>query len=121
MHGGKNFSQKVAQTAVFNTSRAVIGEDVPIPHRQPKPKPAPLMEHDKPFRPSHPPKKGYNSPLGAFPEYMENPLKPVTRKPEEEDDRKKFRPTHNSKSRPTPSVQTNLRNLKASFPTIFKR
>ena len=43
------------------------------------------------------------------------------RRMEEEDEKKKFRPTHNSKSRPTPSIQTNMRNLKASFPTVFRR
>ena len=117
----KPFSQKAKQTALFNSHLAVIGEDRPYPAREARPKTPPLMEHDKPFRPSNPGKIGYNKSLSPFPKYMEDPFKHVTRKMEEEDDKKKFRPTHNSKSRPTPSVQTNMRNLKASFPTIFKR
>ena len=79
------------------------------------------MEHDKPFKPSNPAKIGYNKCLGKFPEYIEDPKKPIERKMEEEEDKAKFKPTHNSKSRPTPSVQTNMRNLKASFPSVFKR
>jgi len=81
------------------------------------------MDHDKPFKPSNPPKRGYNKSLAPFPTYMEDPLKAVTRKPEDEeaDGRKNFKPTHNTKSRPTPSITTNLRNIKASFPTVFKR
>ena len=79
------------------------------------------MEHDKPFKPSHPPRVGYNKTLDRFPAYMEDPKKPLERKMEEDDDKKKFRPTHNIKSRPCPSVTTNLRNLKASFPSVFKR
>ena len=80
-----------------------------------------MMEHDKPFKPSHPGKIGYNKSLSPFPKYMEDPFKHVTRKMEEEEEKPKFKPTHTVKSRPTPSVQTNMRNLKASFPTVFKR
>ena len=84
---------------------------------------APVYEHDKPFRPSHPARKGYNKTLEKFPTYIEDPFKHVTRKVaiEGEDDKKKFRPTHNSKSRPTPAIATNMRNLKAMFPSILKR
>ena len=106
---------------MFNTYRAVIGEDVPLPARPPPKKSPPPMEHDKPFKPSHPPKVGYNQTLAPFPYYKEDPKKPLTRKVEEEDDKKPFRPTHNSKSTPMPSVTTNLRNMKASFPSVFKR
>ena len=117
----KPFSQKVKKTHMFNSTRAVIGEDIDIPHREQPGKRPPLMEHDKPFRPSHPPRVGYNKTLERFPAYMEDPKKPLERKMEEEDEKKKFRPTHNSKSRPCPSVTTNLRNLKASFPSVFRR
>lgn len=117
----KPFSQKAKHTDLFNTNRAVIGEDRPIPARPPRQKTPPLMEHDKPFKPSNPAKKGHNKSLSPFPKYIEDPFKHVTRKMEEEDDKPKFKPTHVHKSRPTPSVQTNIRNLKASFPTVFKR
>ena len=97
----KPFSQKAKQTELFNSNRAVIGEDVTIPHRPPRQKTPPAMEHDRPFKPSNPPKLGYNKSLSPFPKYKEDPLQFVTRRMDEpEDDRKKFRPTHNSKSRP---------------------
>ena len=117
----KPFSQKVRRTELFNTNKATIGEDRPYPAREPRKKTPPLMEHDKPFKPSNPPKIGYNKSLSPFPKYMEDPFKHVTRRMEEEDEKPKFKPTHNSKTRPSPSVQTNMRNLKASFPSVFKR
>ena len=70
------------------------------------------MEHDKAFRPSHPPRVGYNKSIGRFPEYVEDPLKFLERKMEVEEG-PKFKPTHNYKTRPSPSVTTNLRNLKS--------
>mmetsp|Transcript_12041 Transcript_12041/g.16343 ORF Transcript_12041/g.16343 Transcript_12041/m.16343 type:complete len:210 (+) Transcript_12041:284-913(+) len=81
----KPFSQKVKQTHLFNSFKDVIGEDVPIPAREPS-KPRPIaMEHDKPFKPSHPPRVGINKTLAPFPHYMEDPKKPLTRKIEEDD------------------------------------
>ena len=62
---------------MFNTTKQVIGEDIDIPMRELPGKRQPLMEHDKPFRPSHPPKIGYNKTLGRFPEYIEDPKKPL--------------------------------------------
>jgi len=82
----------------------------------------PLMEHDRAFKPSNPAKRGYNKSLSPFPKYTEDPWKSVERNRERETEEKsKFKPTHIGKSRPSPSVQTNMRNLKASFPTVFKR
>ena len=49
------------------------------------------MTHDMPFKPSHPPKKGYNKTLDKFPEYKANPMRVVERK-HEEDDRAKWKP-----------------------------
>ena len=122
IHTNKPFSQKVRQTSLFNSTRKVIGEDIPIPERAPRKKTPPPMTHDKAFKPSNPPKRGNHCTIAKFPEYKENPLKHVERKmPEENADKKSFKPTHNSKSRPSPSVQTNMRNLKASFPSVFRR
>lgn len=119
----KPFSQRVKKRDTFNTHRAVFGEDVPIPHRQRKPPMGPLMEHDKPFKPSHPPRLGYNKTIARFPPYKEDPKKPITRKMkvEGEDEKPKFRPSHNYKTRPTPSIATNMRNLRTSFSTVFRR
>ena len=79
------------------------------------------MEHDKPFKPSHPPKRGYNKSLAPFPTYIPDPKKGIERRRDEEDEKPKFKPTHNTKGRPTPSVACNMRNLKASFPSVFRR
>jgi hypothetical protein len=65
-----------------------------------------------------------NCTLGSFPNYKENPPKALTRKRPvegEEDNGPKFKLTHHYKTRPTPSVVTNMRNLKASFPSVFRR
>jgi hypothetical protein len=50
--------------------------------RKPQEKRAPLIEHDVPFKPSNPAKRGYNRTIDKFPEYKEDPLKEVTRKKE---------------------------------------
>ena len=62
------------------------------------------MEHDKAFKPSNPAKIGYNKTFEPFPHYQPDPKKPLTRKMEEEDDKKPFKPTHNCKTTPMPSV-----------------
>ena len=117
------FRQRVGKIDLFNSHKNVLGEDVPIPHRPPKEKKAPLMEHDRPFRPTHPPRVGYNKTIGSFPAYKEDPPRQLKRKVpvDGEEEPAKFKPSHNYKSRPTPSVATNLRNLKASFPSVFRR
>lgn len=87
-------------------------------------KPEPL--HDKPFRPSHPSKKGtIKGTLEKFPAYLPDP--PVEKKriilteAEEAELPIGFKATYKFKSRPTPSVATNYRNLKASYPSAFAR
>jgi hypothetical protein len=52
---------------------------------------------------------------------MPNPPKELKRKPivEGEEDRPLFKLTYNHRTRPTPSVATNFRNLKASYPMAF--
>jgi hypothetical protein len=62
--------------------------------------------------------------LENFPQYLENPPKELTRKrPVEgkEDDGPKFKLTHHYKSRPTASIVCNMRNLKSSFPSVFRK
>lgn len=79
--------------------------------------------HDKAFKPSGP-KKGVHSTIGNYPQYLPNPPKELKRKivvEGEEDERPRFKLTYNLRSRPCPSVATNTRNLKASFPSAFVR
>uniref|UniRef100_A0A7S3FT23 Cilia-and flagella-associated protein 96 n=1 Tax=Strombidium rassoulzadegani TaxID=1082188 RepID=A0A7S3FT23_9SPIT len=122
----KPFLQRARHTEVFNKPQAVYMEDPPIPPRAPKPKVvAPNIHDDKPFKPSHPPKRGINATIEKFPEYIPNPPKEKKRVKledgQEEDDRKGFKVTYKGLSRPQPSVATNIRNLKASYPMAFRK
>ena len=82
-----------------------------------------FAEHGKPFKPSHPPRKDIISKsISRFPGWVRDPPKEITKKePEDPDAPKKFKPTHNVKTVPCPSVAVNFRNLKASFPTVFRK
>ena len=119
----KPFSQRVKPRFNFNSDKEVYGEDVKIPHRPPPEKKKPLMEHDKPFAPSHPAKKGYNKTLDKFPVYKEDPPKRLMKKQKTEDDPEplRWKPTHNNKSRPSASVTCHTKNLRCEFPSVFKR
>ena len=82
--------------------------------------------HDKPFKPSHPTKKGkIKGTLEKFPQYLPNPPTELKRKVLTEEEEAAvvpgFKATYRNKSRPTPSVATNYRNLKASYPSAFAR
>ena len=94
----KPFSQRVRRTETFNKRKDVFGEDIVIPEKPNQEKRAPLMEHDKPFFPASKLKKGYNR--AEIPKYIEDPPKKLTRQPEKEEERPRFKPTHNYKSRP---------------------
>ena len=63
----KPFSQRAKKTDSFNTHKQILEENPAIPHRAPKPKTAPLIEHDKAFRPANPSKRGYNKTIAPFP------------------------------------------------------
>ena len=82
--------------------------------------------HDgKEFKRGYAGRIGYNKTIGKFPEYQPNPMKFLTRKKpvegEEEDSKRAFRKTHNFKSRPTPGIACNLRNIKSAYPSVFRR
>jgi hypothetical protein len=111
----------VKKKETFATVKEAFGEDRTYLPKKPEEKRKPLMEHEAPFKPSNPPKRGYNKTLDKFPEYKEDPLKVVVRKKTPETDERKWKPTHNKKSMPTHSVTTNYRNLKTEFPSIFRK
>ena len=123
----KPFSNNVRRKETFNPVKEVFGSDVPLPKEEHTPRKrtqsphAPI--HDKPFKPSNPPKKGYNRTLDKFPEYKPDPMKPLERKKPVEgaEERPNFKPSYNKKSMPVKPVATNLRNLKSEFPSIFRR
>ena len=119
----KPFSQRAKTIGVFNKNLQVYGEDVPIPAKAPQTPPKPPMMQEIAFKPAKPARSGVSCTFEKFPAYMENPLKFTTRKPvvEGEESPKAFRSPTRFRSRPTPSVATNIRNLKASFPSIFRK
>lgn len=118
----KPFSQRAKTWGGFNKTREVIGEEPAIPHRKAKEEMAPPMEQEVAFKPAKPARSGYSCTFEKFPNYMENPLKFTQRmKPVEgEEVAPAFKTATRFRSRPSPSVVTNLRNLKSSFPSIFK-
>lgn len=119
----KPFSQKARKFDYFNSNKNVLGEDVPLPAKAVKPEPKPPIEHEAKWKPAKPSRRGYSCTFEKFPEHMPNPLKFTERKQKDEnaDDRKPFVRTKKEYTRPTPSVVTNLRNLKSSFPSVFRR
>ncbi len=107
----------------FATGKEAYGEDRVYAQRSVPPKRRPLMEHDEPFRPCNPSKRGYNKTINKFPEYKPNPMRVLQRKKpvEGEEDRPNWRPTYNQKTKPQTSVVTATRNLKKEFPAVFRR
>ncbi|KAF4736505.1 hypothetical protein FOZ62_009682, partial [Perkinsus olseni] len=82
-------------------------------------------QHEAPFRPPNPSKKGHASTMSPFPEHIpERPVEAKRRpKNEEETAPPPWKPNSTSRSpaNPMPSVVMNTRNLKASFPSAFAR
>ncbi len=101
----------------------MFGSDVPLPPEKPKEEPKPPMVQEVAFKPAKPPRTGYSCTFEKFPEYKENPLKFTERKRpvEGEESRPEFKKTTHFQSKPSPSVACNMRNIKASFPSLFKR
>lgn len=130
----KPFSQKAKHTDFFNNHRQVYEENPRVPEKK-KVEKAVIPEgeegyipplHDKPFKPSHPTKRGkIKGTLEKFPQYLPNPPTELKRKVLTEEEEAAvvpgFKATYRNKSRPTPSVATNYRNLKASYPSAFAR
>lgn len=119
----KPFSQRARTWGGFNLSKVVFGEDIPIPARPVKKEMAPPMEQEVPFKPAKPARTGYSCTFEKFPQYLENPLKFTERKKpvEGEEHPPAFKSATLFKSRPSPSVVTNIRNLKTCFPSIFSK
>lgn len=117
----------VKRRDTFNPIKEVFGTDVPLKKVEEELKgqnpPPHVPLHDKPFKPSNPPKRGYNKTIDKFPDYKADPLKFIERKKpvEGEEERPCFKPSHNKKSMPVVPVATNYRNLKTEFPSIFRR
>lgn len=126
VHESKNFSQRCRTVGSFNSVRQRLGPPEIPQEFKPKPaRPTISCEHERAFRPAMPIRTGQvRMSLSPFPDYMENPPKELKRKvvvEGEPDPPPAFRLTHRKKTSPSPSVVCNLRNMKASFPSVFHR
>ena len=125
--GGKHWCPRAKHTDTFNKPRQVYEENPPIPRKKTPPKEEPKGDplHDKAFKPANPGRKGIQGMISKFPAHVPDP--PVEKKRvvyaegEEPESPPGFKATYRFRSSPSPSVATNFRNLKASFPSAFKR
>jgi len=111
------------RNGVFAPDKETYDIRTDIPKKAPKAEMKPPMEQEVAFKPAKPSRSGVNCTLEKFPAYMENPLKFTERKRpvEGEENPPAFKSAKNVNSRPTPSVVTNMRNLKSSFPSVFRK
>ena len=101
-----------------------MGQDQPMPAKREKNKEERVNIHDKPFFPARPGPKGKFGTLDKFPEHKADPARQIKRVKKEEDAPDPppgFKNTYRYQSRPTPSIATNIRNLKSSYPSAFSR
>ena len=120
----KPFSQRAKHTEVFNKPRAVYEENPRLPDKREKVFESKRAEHDRAFRPANPAKRGNHQTIEKFPKYVEDPPtdKKYVKPPEDAPDGPPgWKATYKKMTRPTPSVATNFRNLKASYPSAFSR
>jgi len=125
----KPFSQRANRKGYngnFNTLRSILGED-PLPEipkrnasvtgeKFKKLVPPGAFEHDRAFKPGgvKPAKlETLQDFISKFPEWIGEKPTALTRKVEEDDDKKGWCVTYKERTRPTPSVALNYRNLKS--------
>lgn len=119
----KPFSQRIKPVATFGKIEEVFGEEgLTFKPKKPPAKPKPQVDHDKPFKPSNPPKKGVaDKTLAKFPDYIEENPEPKKRKPKNEDEKASWKPNTFKKTVPSPSVATNLKNIRSLLPSMMRR
>eukprot|EP00742_Colponemidia_sp_Colp-10_P003249 GILJ01003459.1.p1 GENE.GILJ01003459.1~~GILJ01003459.1.p1 ORF type:complete len:325 (-),score=44.26 GILJ01003459.1:273-1247(-) len=112
-HGGKPFSE---DKEIYHLDANGV--------RQARPASSPnrATHHDRPFYPSNPPRKGLQSTLNKFPEYIPQGASSRARNASAAagKDLAAWRPNHGGNlSKPDPSVACSLRNLKQDKPAAF--
>jgi hypothetical protein len=124
-HPGNSFKSMAYGNGNFGSNKETFGgaTQTHIP-RDPPPDNIVPYEHPGPFVPANPSKKGMLKGLmGKFPEHIPDPMPQAVRKaPEEGDKPDPFKlgcPPVNRK--PTPSVTTHTRNMRAERPSSFAR
>ena len=82
------------------------------------------IHEGKPFFPGNPGKRGQLGTIKKFPEHIPDPpkIKKYVKPPEDAPEPPPgFKATYKYMTRPSPSIATNYRNLKSSFPSAFSR
>lgn len=111
---GQPFKSTVHSLDFFNSHKNVaaprilsIDEKV-LPPKKEKPEEKTEKKVEKPFKPSSPPKKGFNCTINPFPEYKSEATEPKSESPKgdtkEAKNRPVFKPVSNAKSSPTRSI-----------------
>lgn len=121
----KPFSQRIKPQSTFANVEQTYGEEgMTFKPKKPPAKAKPQVDHDKPFRPSNPPKKGLvDKSIAPFPEYVEdNKGKPKPkRQVKKDDERPAWKPNYSKKTIPSPSVATNMKNIRSALPAMMRR
>mmetsp|Transcript_656 Transcript_656/g.761 ORF Transcript_656/g.761 Transcript_656/m.761 type:complete len:338 (+) Transcript_656:12-1025(+) len=127
----KPFSQRIKPQTTFNTIEEAYGEEgLKFPKKKPGRVAKAQVEHTGPFKPSNPGKKSViDKTLAKFPDYLDDAKakedpnfgKPRRKKTKKDDEKPAWRPNTFEKSKPSPSVATNLRNIRSSLPTMMRR
>lgn len=110
-HGNKN----------FQPDKKLYGLDKELPPVKEEKKKN--VEDDKgekrdPFKPSNPPKKGYNATINKFPEYKGDPEKIIMKKKEPEEKKESFKnQVFSTFAKPSPSVTLNTINIRREIAT----
>jgi len=105
---------------LFVNTKQTFGKDGKIlPPTNPKARTPEGKLHENPFKPSNPPKEGYNKTINKFPDYKPDPIRVAVRKPEDPTKKDPYRPNNTAfDERPTPSISLNAINLKNEMSRI---
>ena len=98
----------------FFDDKKTYGEDVELKKKEKPPRQVATANHDRPFIPNNPTKKGAT--IGKFPDYMPNPPKEVKRK--QPSSEVPWRTSYRQVSKPSPSVNSIVSNLRSEYPAL---
>lgn len=118
----KPFSQNARRFDHFFSNKQTYMEDPPVPPREEKKRVVSVCEHDRAFRPPFGGKTGVLANFEKFPEHKPDPPEEKKKKVVDPDAEAKvgFKMTYKMRSRPTPSIATNVRNLKMQYGSLMR-
>jgi hypothetical protein len=113
-HGGPFYSMDAGNNT-FNPDESIYGGKFEMKESK-RLKTLSGTNHDRPFYPANPSKKG--STIGPYPEHVPDPLRPILKgKPNENTP---WKVTVVERSKPTPSIVSQISNLRNDFPILRK-